>query len=152
MKLFLITLFASIFQETGVSGKDIEFELTEGSMLAEDPRVEETLAWLQQQGASLALDDFGTGFSSLSHLRRFSLQKLKIDRSFVNGLGSAQEDEWLVGGVIALARRLNIQTVAEGVETQQQLDILRDEGCDFVQGYLLERPLPAQDFGSLLKE
>jgi len=140
----------TIFQEFGVSGKDIEFELTEGSMLAEDPRVEQTLAWLQKQGASLALDDFGTGFSSLSHLRRFSLQKLKIDRSFVNGLGSSREDEWLVGGVIALARRLNIKTVAEGVETQEQLDILRDEGCDFVQGYLLGRPVPVQSFEALL--
>jgi diguanylate cyclase (GGDEF)-like protein/PAS domain S-box-containing protein len=140
-----------VFKHTGVKGSDLEFELTEGSMLTESRRVDETLDWLQGLGASLALDDFGTGFSSLSHLRRFSFQRLKIDRSFVLGLGVSSEDERLVRGVIALAHRLNIDTVAEGVETQQQLEILRGEGCKYVQGYFLGRPAPPDVFEHLLE-
>jgi diguanylate cyclase (GGDEF)-like protein/PAS domain S-box-containing protein len=141
-----------VFRDTGVSGAEIEFELTEGSILSENPRVEETLNWLQAQGSTLALDDFGTGYSSLSHLRRLSFQKLKIDRSFVSGLGSSTEDEQLVRGVIALAQRLDIQTVAEGVETEQQLDILRGEGCDYIQGYLLGRPEPPESLERLFNK
>jgi diguanylate cyclase (GGDEF)-like protein len=143
-------LVERVFFDTGVCGSDIEFELTEGSMLTENPRADETLAWLRELGASLALDDFGTGYSSLSHLRRFSFQRLKVDRSFVVGLGSAPEDERLVRGVIALAHRLNIETVAEGVETQEQLDILRKEGCNYIQGFLLGRPEPPELFERLL--
>jgi EAL domain-containing protein (putative c-di-GMP-specific phosphodiesterase class I) len=141
-----------VFRDTGVCGSEIEFELTEGSILTENPRVEETLNWLQEQGSTLALDDFGTGYSSLSHLRRFSFQKLKIDRSFVSGLGSSTGDEQLVRGVIALAQRLDIQTVAEGVETEQQLDILRGEGCDYIQGYLLGRPEPPESLERLFNK
>lgn len=140
-----------VFKKTGVQGSDIEFELTEGSMLTESRRVDETLDWLQGLGASLALDDFGTGFSSLSHLRRFSFQRLKIDRSFVLGLGVSSEDERLVRGVIALAHRLNIDTVAEGVETEEQLEILKSEGCNYVQGYFLGRPEPPEVFEQLLE-
>lgn len=141
-----------VFNNTGVHGSDIEFELTEGSMLTESRRVDETLKWLQDIGASLALDDFGTGYSSLSHIRRFSFQRLKIDRSFVLGLGVSSEDERLVRGVIALAHQLNIATVAEGVETQQQLQILKDEGCNYAQGYLLGHPEPPDLFERLLEK
>jgi EAL domain-containing protein (putative c-di-GMP-specific phosphodiesterase class I)/PAS domain-containing protein len=141
-----------VFSDTGVCGSDIEFELTEGSMLTENPRADETLAWLRELGASLALDDFGTGYSSLSHLRRFSFQRLKVDRSFVDGLGSTLEDERPVRGVIALAHRLNIETVAEGVETEEQLDILRKEGCNYIQGFLLGRPEPPELFERLLSQ
>ena len=140
-----------IFQRTGVSGSDIQFELTEGSMLAESPRASEALEWLRRTGTTLALDDFGTGYSSLSLLRRLSFGTLKIDRSFVNGLGSEDADERLVRGVIALAQRLHIKTVAEGVETEEQLAILRSEGCDYIQGFLLGRPQPPEEFVSLLK-
>ncbi len=139
-----------IILEAGISGDSLEFELTEGSILSENPIVEETLTAFQEMGASLALDDFGTGYSSLSHLRRFSFQRLKIDKSFVGGLGTDDGDEELVRAVIALANRLNIQTVAEGVETEEQLNFLRAEGCDFVQGYLLGRPMPAADFERFL--
>ncbi len=140
-----------VFRSTGVQGSDIEFELTEGSMLAESRRVDETLDWLRGIGASLALDDFGTGYSSLSHIRRFSFQRLKIDRSFVLGLGVSCEDEQLVRGVIAFAHQLNIATVAEGVETEQQLQILKDEGCNSAQGYLLGHPESPDLFERLLE-
>ncbi|MFT4518498.1 MAG: diguanylate cyclase (GGDEF)-like protein [Halioglobus sp.] len=140
-----------IFHETGVSGSDIQFELTEGSVLADNPRSEVMLAWLQGLGATLALDDFGTGYSSLSLLRRVRFQKLKIDQSFVNGLGAEPEDERLVRGVIALAQRLDIDTIAEGVETEEQLAILRSEGCNYIQGYLFGRPEAPEHFERLLK-
>jgi len=140
-----------VFQETGVSGPDIEFELTEGSMLAENPRSELMLAWLQGLGTTLALDDFGTGYSSLGLLRRISFQRLKIDRSFVSGLGSEPEDERMVRGVIALAHRLDIDTIAEGVETEEQLAVLRSEGCNYIQGYLFGRPEAPERFERLLE-
>ena len=141
-----------ILRDYGVSGGLIEFELTEGSVLSENPMVEETLTALRDLGASFALDDFGTGYSSLSHLRRFSFQRLKIDRSFVSGVDSGDEDMQLVRAVIALAKELNIKTVAEGVETEEQLRFLRDEGCDFVQGFLLGRPAPPEEFERLLEQ
>ena len=140
-----------VFRETGVSGPDIQFELTEGSTLAENPRSEIMLAWLQGLGTTLALDDFGTGYASLSLLRRITFQKLKIDRSFVSGLGSEPEDERMVRGVIALAHRLDIDTIAEGVETEQQLEVLRSEGCNYIQGYLFGRPEAPEIFERLLE-
>ena len=91
-------------------------------------------------------------YSGISHLRRFSFQRLKIDRSFVSGLGSTHADEELVQAVIALAQKLEIETVAEGVETEAQLVFLREEGCDFVQGYLFGRPAPTQEFESVLEQ
>jgi diguanylate cyclase (GGDEF)-like protein/PAS domain S-box-containing protein len=144
------TNIASILEETRVGGGDIEFELTEGSILSENPIVENTLSSLRQLGATFALDDFGTGYSSLSHLRRFSFQRLKIDRSFVRGICTTEDDEKLLRAIIALAKQLELETVAEGVETEEQLNFLRSEGCDFAQGFLLGRPMPAIDFERLL--
>ncbi|MAT92250.1 MAG: hypothetical protein CME59_06585 [Halioglobus sp.] len=141
----------SIMAATGVTGADFDFELTEGSMLADNPRAEDTLAWLKHQGMTLSLDDFGTGYSSLSLLRRLSFQRLKIDRSFVAGLGENSDDDRLVRGVIALAHRLNVETIAEGVESEGQLAILRSENCHYVQGFLLARPQTAQMFSGLLQ-
>lgn len=139
-----------IMFETGVEGADIEFELTEVSMLSDDPRSEKTLAWLKDLGITLSLDDFGTGYSSLSLLRRMSFERLKIDRTFVAGLGENADDDRLVRGVIALAHRLDVATIAEGVETEAQLAILCSEGCHYVQGYLLSRPATAESFGQML--
>jgi len=99
---------------------------------------------------TLVLDDFGTGYSSLSLLRRMSFRRLKIDRSFVGGLGENADDDRLVRGIIALAHRLDLDTIAEGVETEAQLAILRSEGCHYVQGYLLARPVSAEAFARLL--
>ncbi|MCA9512047.1 MAG: EAL domain-containing protein, partial [Myxococcales bacterium] len=140
-----------IFTAAGLDGSAIEFELTEGSILTRNPVVGETIAALRSQGCTFALDDFGTGYSSLSHLRRFEFDRLKIDRSFVAGIGRVAGDEELTRAVIALGQRLGIETVAEGVETETQLAFLRDEGCDFVQGYLLGRPLPAAETERMLE-
>lgn len=144
------TEISAILEETGIGGGNIEFELTEGSILSENPIVESTLSSLRQLGATFALDDFGTGYSSLSHLRRFSFQRLKIDRSFVRGICTTADDEKLMRAIIALAKQLGMETIAEGVETEEQLNFLRSEGCDFAQGFLLGRPMPAGDFERLL--
>ncbi len=103
-----------------------------------------TLAELRRVGVHLAIDDFGTGYSSLAHLRRFPIEQLKIDRSFVAGFGGDPEDEAVVGLIVSLARTLGLRVVAEGVETAEQLDGLRRLGCDTVQGFHVGRPLPPE--------
>jgi EAL domain-containing protein (putative c-di-GMP-specific phosphodiesterase class I) len=107
-------------------------------------RVREVLEELHRLGVTVTVDDFGTGPSSLVQLRRLALDGLKIDRSFVDGVGIDPEDDAVVGGVVALARSLGLRVVAEGVETQRQLDELRRLGCDGAQGYLFARPATAE--------
>ncbi|TML08411.1 MAG: EAL domain-containing protein [Actinobacteria bacterium] len=100
---------------------------------------------LKSLGVRLAIDDFGTGFSSLAHLRRFPVDTLKIDGTFVAGLGSAPQDASIAAAVISLAHALDLTTVAEGVETEEQLSILRGLGCDLGQGHFFARPAPAAE-------
>ena len=99
---------------------------------------------LRSYGVTFALDDFGTGYSSLSYLKKFDIQYLKIDKSFVIGAKTSMSDRTIVEGIVGIAHKLNIQVVAEGVEDAQQLDYLRDVTCDFVQGYLLGHPKALQ--------
>ena len=145
-------LIASTLERFGLTGNCLEFELTESSILSRNDQAETTLPKLRQLGATLALDDFGTGYSSLSHLRHFRFERIKIDQSFVAGIGQSADDEELTRAVIALAHRLNMEVVAEGVETESQYEFLRGQGCDFVQGWLLGRPMPAEEFEGLLRE
>ncbi|MEM1245645.1 MAG: EAL domain-containing protein [Acidobacteriota bacterium] len=139
-----------VLKETGARGSWLEFEITEGSILSRDPVAEATLAKLRELGATLALDDFGTGYSSLSHLRSFRFERIKIDRSFVAGIGSEREDEELTRAIIALAQRMGMEIVGEGVESPEQLKFLQEEGCEHVQGFLLARPLATDRFAELL--
>jgi EAL domain-containing protein (putative c-di-GMP-specific phosphodiesterase class I) len=141
---------SSILEDTGIGGGNLEFELTEGSILSENPIVESTLSSLRELGATFALDDFGTGYSSLSHLRRFRFQRIKIDRSFVRGICTTKDDEKLMRAIVALAKQLEMETIAEGVETEEQLEMLRSEDCEYAQGFLLGRPVPAVEFDRLL--
>jgi EAL domain-containing protein (putative c-di-GMP-specific phosphodiesterase class I) len=105
---------------------------------------------LKDLGVKLAVDDFGAGYSSLAYLRRFPVDYLKIDRSFIHGLGRSLDDTVLVSGVISLAQSLNLAVVAEGVETAAQREKLRELGCDFAQGFLFARPLPAEEAARLM--
>ncbi|MBV9816833.1 MAG: EAL domain-containing protein [Solirubrobacterales bacterium] len=125
-------------------------EITERLLVSAGGAAEQALASLRAMGVQVAIDDFGTGFSSLAHLRRLPADVLKIDRSFIAELGKEQADTDIVGSVIDLARRLNIRTVAEGVETDDQLRILRELACDRLQGFRLARPLSVEQLAEML--
>jgi diguanylate cyclase (GGDEF)-like protein len=135
-----------IQNETGVPRGYLELEITESAIMKDPEKAIPALEEIKKQGVGLAIDDFGTGHSSLNYLRRFPVDTLKIDRSFVNDIGKSEDDAILVSGIIALAKSLKLKVVAEGVETQQQQDYLRDRNCDMLQGYYLFKPMPADIF------
>ena len=140
-----------ILYDTGLSASDLELEITESSILDESPNIIAGIGALTDLGITFALDDFGTGYSSLSALQRFPIERIKIDRSFVAGIGDSQNDEALASAIVALAKRLDQQVVAEGVETEEQARVLTGFGCDELQGYLFSRPLPAKKFEAFLR-
>lgn len=135
-------LVSEILREANVSANLLQLELTEGVTMGDTPAAIAQMGKLHAQGVTLAIDDFGTGYSSLSHLKRFKIGKLKIDQSFVQDIAVDPDDRAIVGAIISMAKSLGIQTIAEGVETEEQRAFLRDNGCDQMQGYHLSRPLP----------
>jgi EAL domain-containing protein (putative c-di-GMP-specific phosphodiesterase class I) len=139
----------ALVQELGVRPSQFELEITEGILLGDDPETQERLAALRAIGFSLALDDFGTGYSSLSYLQRYPIDKIKIDRSFISNLGIDAEASALVGAIVKLARALKLSVIAEGVETDEQLDQLSALGCSDVQGYLFSKPIQANEIDAL---
>jgi diguanylate cyclase (GGDEF)-like protein/PAS domain S-box-containing protein len=141
----------AVLQETSLEPRYLELELTETALLEESPSSAEVLNQLKDIGVMLALDDFGTGYSSLSHLKRFPIDSLKIDRTFVSNLPTDEQDANIVAAVIGMGKNLHIRVVAEGVETQEQLAILQGQGCPQAQGYYFSRPVSAMDFGRLLQ-
>lgn len=146
----LAGLVRDILAELSVSPRFLELELTETS-LAQDPEAaEETLRALRGLGVTVSLDDFGKGYSSLTYLRRFPIDVLKIDREFINWIGDSTADAAILRSVLRLSRDLGIEAVAEGVETEEQLRFLMKEGCDYVQGYYFSRPLAPEAFRALL--
>ncbi|OQX34018.1 MAG: hypothetical protein B0D96_10440 [Candidatus Sedimenticola endophacoides] len=130
-----------LLDQHGIDGSRLEFEITESMVVQEGGTVHGNIEALASMGISLAIDDFGTGHSSLVNLKRFPLSRLKIDRSFVDGLGSDPNDEAIAGATIALARALGLEVVAEGVESGEQAAFLRQQGCQVVQGFRYARPL-----------
>lgn len=141
---------AAVLQEAGLPPPRLELEITEGVAMQDIARTIAILTELKQLGVKFALDDFGTGFSSLSYLKRFPLDKLKIDQSFVRGLPADENDAAITRAVIALGQSLKLKVIAEGVETREQLALLRDQGCDEYQGNFFSKPVPARDFAKLL--
>jgi len=140
----------NVLDETGLPAHRLELEITEGVLIDDTERVLETLSALKDAGVRLSLDDFGTGYSSLSYLQRFPFDKIKIDRSFVAELGNNRDSMAIVRAVIALGHSLHITVTAEGVETQQQLALLRSENCDQAQGFLIGTPQPQAEAAVLL--
>ncbi|OHC71512.1 MAG: hypothetical protein A3H93_20435 [Rhodocyclales bacterium RIFCSPLOWO2_02_FULL_63_24] len=132
-------------EESGIDPSLLELELTESILITDTETVLNTVRRLKQLGVKLSIDDFGTGYSSLSYLKRFQVNTLKIDQSFVRDLATDQEDAAIVGAIIQMAHSLGLTTIAEGVETQPILDQLRAFGCDQAQGYFYARPMPADD-------
>jgi diguanylate cyclase (GGDEF)-like protein/PAS domain S-box-containing protein len=140
------TRIATILRETGLPPACLELELTESILMREVSEAMQILDGLKNLGLSIAVDDFGTGYSSLNYLKQFPIDVLKIDRTFVDGLPSGEQDAQIARAIIAMAHSLNLAVIAEGVETHEQLDFLREHGCDEVQGYLFGRPMPAGRF------
>ncbi len=146
----LSELLARGLDRHGLDPENLELEITETALLNDPERAGEQLRELADVGFSLAIDDFGTGYSSLAMLHSLPLDKLKIDRFFVNRLGNEDADQAIIKATIVMAKELGLQTVAEGVETRDQLLKLQELGCDQFQGYLLGRPMPATSFRSLM--
>jgi len=145
-------LVRGVLGELGLAGECLELELTESALMLDTEVVLETLRELKTLGVVLALDDFGTGYSSLSHLRRFPIDVIKIDQSFTFDVASSTDAASIARAVIAMARSLGVKTVAEGVETEQQLRFMAAHQCDRIQGYYFSRPLPVAAMGALLAE
>jgi diguanylate cyclase (GGDEF)-like protein/PAS domain S-box-containing protein len=141
-----------ILARTGLEPVNLRLEVTESVLVEESASATATLEELSEIGVRLVLDDFGTGYSSLAYLNRFPFDALKIDRSFVDGLGVEQERTAIVEAVIGMARALSLDSIAEGVESEAQLAELRRLGCDYAQGHLFSRPLPAEKVTSLLRD
>ena len=146
----IVETIAEALRVTGLDAHYLQIELTEGLAMHGAEKYVEMLGRIKALGVQIAVDDFGTGYSSLSYLKRFPVDQLKVDRSFVVDLATDPDDAVIVQAIIALGHKLNLRVVAEGVETTDQLDFLRQSGCDEMQGYLFGRPMIASDFAALL--
>ena len=136
----------SILNEARLPPEYLELELTEGVAMLDPPGAIAMMNKLHERGIRMSIDDFGTGYSSLSYLKKFKVYKLKIDQSFVRDISTDLEDKAIVAAIISMAKSLGLQTIAEGVETAEQLEFLSAQGCDEVQGYFYSKPLPAAQF------
>jgi len=148
----LVSLVRQVLEESGLEPRYLELELTESQLLDSVEHIISTFQQLRELGVKLAIDDFGTGYSSLSYLKRFPVDYVKIDQAFIRGLGDGTEDAAITQAIIAMAHSLGLKVVAEGVENQVQLDFLKANGCDEVQGYLISRPLEAEALAALLAQ
>ncbi|MEK7321938.1 MAG: EAL domain-containing protein [Pseudomonadota bacterium] len=140
----------TILAEKNLAGHALELEVTESVLMQNDPVTERSLQELQEMGIRLAIDDFGTGYSSLGYLKRFPVDTLKIDRSFIRDVTKDKDDEAIISAVIAMARALELNVVAEGIETAEQLHFLQRHGCDIGQGFLFSQPISGADLHALL--
>ena len=146
----LLPTLSRLIEERGVDAQWLEFELTETAVMRRSDQVQQTMQALGRLGVRFSLDDFGTGFSSFVHLNSLPITLLKIDKSFVGGMGERAENRQLVRAMINLAHNLHLEVVAEGVENAEQLALLRQYGCDQVQGYLISKALPLADLARFL--
>ena len=146
----LANVVHSILLETGLSPSRLELEITEGVLIGDFSRAVSTLRRLKNLGVRIAMDDFGTGYSSLSYLQSFPFDKIKIDQSFIANLNRGQQSATIIRAVIALGRGLNLPVVAEGVETEEQLKFLAGESCNEIQGYILGKPKPIEDYAEVV--
>ncbi len=141
-----------ILSVTGFDPRNLEIELTESSIMDDPGTTIIMLEKIHKLGISISVDDFGTGYSSLSYLKRLPIDAIKIDLSFVQGIGKDHNDEEIIKTIITLANSLGLKTIAEGVETNEQVSFLKEHKCDFMQGYYFGRPLPSEDTTQFLKD
>lgn len=148
----LVALVAEVLEETSMPAHLLDLEVTESISMKSIPNLLETLNALRELGCNISIDDFGTGQSSLDYIKRFPADRIKIDQAFVRNIGVDPDDEAIVQATISMAHNLSREVVAEGVEIEQHLDFLREQGCEVLQGFLFCRPLPAAGFENLLLE
>ncbi|MFI4932283.1 MAG: EAL domain-containing protein [Burkholderiales bacterium] len=147
----LVAAVRDVLAETGLKPDLLELEVTESSVMHNVERALEVLCALKDMGVQLAIDDFGTGYSSLAQLKRFPIDTLKVDRSFIRELPADSEDRAIAEAIIAMGKTLSLTVVAEGVETREQQDFLRERACDQMQGFFFSKPVAAADFAELLR-
>lgn len=147
----LIRTVTRVLEETGLSPEWLEIEITENVLLHNTEEILATLQTLKEMGIHISIDDFGTGFSSLNYLKRFPIDSLKIDQSFVRDITVPSANKEIISAVIRLGHSLQLNVIAEGVENEEELDFLRNEECDQIQGYLFSRPLPVEEFEALME-
>ncbi len=147
----LIAAVSGALEKSGLSPDRLQLELTETVLMADVDRHVAVLRDLKELGVKLALDDFGKGYSSLSYLHRFPIDRIKIDRSFVSGLPESRADRAIVSAVVSFARALDMDVVAEGVESQAHVDALSELGCEYAQGFFFHRPVDAARIDALLR-
>lgn len=146
----LVDRVRAVVARTGIEMSQLEFEVTESGLMADLEGSARVLHELKGLGAKLAIDDFGTGYSSLTYLKRFPLDTLKIDRSFIKDLPHDTNDAALTSAIVAMGKSLQLELIAEGVETWEQANFLATLGCHAIQGFLFSKPVPAQDFAKFL--
>jgi EAL domain-containing protein (putative c-di-GMP-specific phosphodiesterase class I) len=148
----LVREIESVLGATGLAPEMLELEVTESSIMHNAARAVQVLTAIKALGVKLAIDDFGTGYSSLAHLKRFPIDTLKVDRSFIREVPNDEEDKAIAEAIIAMGKTLSLTVVAEGVETPQQQQFLSERLCDEMQGYYFSTPVAAQDFAELLRD
>jgi EAL domain-containing protein (putative c-di-GMP-specific phosphodiesterase class I) len=148
----LIPRVINALRESGIAARHLELEITESLIMQDVDQAVKTMEELQRLGVRLSIDDFGTGYSSLNALKSFPVARLKIDKSFINNLASSEGDRAVAAAVISLGQKLNLRVIAEGVETAEQLAILRDSNCDECQGYYFSKPVSSKAIADLLKK
>ena len=147
----LLDHIGDILRETGMAPQLLELEITEGMVVHNPERAIKLLTAIKAMGVRLAIDDFGTGYSSLGQLKNFPIDTLKVDRSFIRDLATDSEDKAITKAIIAMGKTLSLTVVAEGVETIDQENFLREFSCDQMQGFYFSKPIAAEDFGALLR-
>jgi len=148
----LESIISNALSESGICAEMLELEITETMLMEDSDNSVQTLNRLKKMGLSISIDDFGTGYSSLSYLKRFPIDTLKIDQSFIRDINTDPNDAAITTAIIALAHNLKLNVIAEGVETEDALTFLRENGCDQIQGYLFSKPLPANEFYQWVKQ
>ena len=143
---------AEILAKTGLPAEQLELEVTEGVLIRDEDQALRTLSALRDLGVRIALDDFGTGYSSLNYLRCFPFDRVKIDKSFVQAQQEDPRARAILNAILAMSSTLDLSVTAEGVETEEQLQTLRGQGCTEIQGFLLGRPMPACEIGPFIAD
>jgi EAL domain-containing protein (putative c-di-GMP-specific phosphodiesterase class I) len=139
-----VEMVAEILEQAKLEPQDLELEITESTLMESYEIVKDKLNILKQKGVKIALDDFGKGYSSLNYLRHLPISTLKIDKSFIDTIGSGSRDESIVGLMVDIGKTMGLSVVAEGVEIREQLDYLKNSDCDKIQGYLFSKPVPEE--------